>query len=82
MMSQASTNTPPSIATQGIERRMLSPSTRLTAFGTINPRKGMPPAVTTTTAEIADTMSRPTSVRRAWFRPRLAANSRPMPATV
>ena len=42
----------------------------------------MLPAVTTTTAEIADTMSRPASIRRAWFRPRLAANSRPMPATV
>ncbi len=82
MMSQASTKMPPSAATHGMERRMLSPSSRLTALGTIRPRKGMAPAVTTTTAEIADTMSRPASVRRAWFRPRFEANSRPMPATV
>ncbi|MNL67009.1 hypothetical protein D3C87_1915580 [compost metagenome] len=81
-MSQASTNTPPSAATHGMARRMLSPSTRLTALGTISPRNGMPPAVTTTTAEMADTISRPTKVSRAWFRPRLDANSRPMPATV
>ncbi|KAG1308039.1 hypothetical protein G6F62_015112 [Rhizopus arrhizus] len=65
MMSQASTKTPPSAATQGRARRRLSPSTRLTALGTIRPRNGMPPAVTTTTAEIADTIKRPTNVRRA-----------------
>ena len=81
-MSQASTNAAPPIATQGTARRMLSPTSRLTTFGTTRPRKGMMPTVTSTTALITDTITRPTITTRRWSRPRLVVKSRPIPATV
>ena len=63
-MSHASTSSAPVPATQPIERRTLSPMTRLTTLGTTRPRNGIMPAVTSTVAVMTAMTTIPTATTR------------------